>query len=150
MGLKGGISIDADSGPPGYVLWCCGGICHQLLTFFQIGCGHTVIKEVLGSRFFRNSNKWLFQSEFCSKKHPASCNVPSEKNSTFYKPLVYTRCTSYFSSMQKSNEKRNKKKSHPFSHWLFWFVVDRFYFNICIVASRNEITILQSNGIKIK
>ena len=42
QGLKGGISIAADSGPPRYVLWCCGGICHQLLTFFQIGCGHTV------------------------------------------------------------------------------------------------------------
>ena len=41
-GLKEGISIDADSGPPRYVLWCCGGICHQLLTFFQIGCSHTV------------------------------------------------------------------------------------------------------------
>ena len=45
MGLKGGISIDADSGPPRYVLWCCGGICHQLLTFFQIGRGHTVDME---------------------------------------------------------------------------------------------------------
>ena len=41
-GLKGGISIDADSGPPRYVLWCCGRICHQVLTFIQIGCGHTV------------------------------------------------------------------------------------------------------------
>ena len=41
-GLKGGISIYADSGPPRYVLWCCGCICHEVLTFFQIGCGHTV------------------------------------------------------------------------------------------------------------
>ena len=41
-GLKGGISIYADSGPPRYVLWCCGGICHELLTFIKIGCGHTV------------------------------------------------------------------------------------------------------------
>ena len=41
-GLKGGISIYADSGPPGYVLWCCIRICHQLLTFIQIGSGHTV------------------------------------------------------------------------------------------------------------
>ena len=41
-GLKGGISIDADSGPPRYVLWCCGGICHQLLTFIKVGCDHTV------------------------------------------------------------------------------------------------------------
>ena len=41
-GLKRGISIDADSGPPRYVLWCCGGICNQLLNFFNIGCGHTV------------------------------------------------------------------------------------------------------------
>ena len=32
-GLKGGISIDADSGPLRYVLWCCGSICHQLFTF---------------------------------------------------------------------------------------------------------------------
>ena len=41
-GLKGGISIDADSGPPRYVLWCCGGIYHQQDTFIQIGSGHTV------------------------------------------------------------------------------------------------------------
>ena len=30
-----GVSIDSDSGPPRYVLWCCGGICHQALTFFS-------------------------------------------------------------------------------------------------------------------
>ena len=42
MGLKGGISIDADSGPLRYVLWCCSGICHQPDTFIQIGSGHTV------------------------------------------------------------------------------------------------------------
>ena len=42
FGSERGISIDADSGPLRYVLWCCGGICHQLLTFFKIGSGHTV------------------------------------------------------------------------------------------------------------
>ena len=26
---------DADSGPPRYVLWCCGGIFHDFLTFFS-------------------------------------------------------------------------------------------------------------------
>ena len=41
-GLKGGISIDADCGPPRYDLWCCGGICHEVLSFIQIGYGHTV------------------------------------------------------------------------------------------------------------
>ena len=46
-GLTGGISIYADSGPPRYVLWCCSGICHEVLTFFQIGCGHTVVLELL-------------------------------------------------------------------------------------------------------
>ena len=35
-GLKGGISIYADSGPPRYVLWCCSGICQQVLTFFKL------------------------------------------------------------------------------------------------------------------
>ena len=42
-GLKGEILFDADSGPLRYLLWCCGSICHQLLTFIQIGYGHTVI-----------------------------------------------------------------------------------------------------------
>ena len=41
--MKGEISIDADSGPPRYVPLCCGSICHQLPTFFQIGSGHTVV-----------------------------------------------------------------------------------------------------------
>ena len=51
-GLKGGISIDADSGPPRYALWCCGGICHQPDTFIQIGSGHTNtdIKQLSGRR----------------------------------------------------------------------------------------------------
>ena len=36
-GLKGGgISIDADSGPHRYVLWCWGSICHQPFTFFKL------------------------------------------------------------------------------------------------------------------
>ena len=35
-----GISIDADSGPLRYVLWCCDDICHQPFTFIQIGSGH--------------------------------------------------------------------------------------------------------------
>jgi hypothetical protein len=39
---KGGISIDADSGPFRNVLWCFGGICHQQDTFIQIGSDHTV------------------------------------------------------------------------------------------------------------
>ena len=42
-GLEGGISIDADSGPPRYVLWCCGGMYHQPDTFVQIGSDHNVI-----------------------------------------------------------------------------------------------------------
>ena len=44
-GLKGGISIDADSGPPRYILWCCGCICHQPHTFFKIGSDHTVLES---------------------------------------------------------------------------------------------------------
>ena len=44
-GLKGGISIDVDSGPPRYVLWYCGGICYQPDTFIQISSGHTVLAD---------------------------------------------------------------------------------------------------------
>ena len=36
---------NADSGTPRYVLWCCGGICHQPNTFIKIGSGHTVCSE---------------------------------------------------------------------------------------------------------
>ena len=62
-GLKRGISIDADSGPPWYVLWCCGGISHQLLTFFRLAVAIlcqstlksskilTVLRQGLGKKF---------------------------------------------------------------------------------------------------
>ena len=81
MGLKGGISNDADSGPLRYVLWCCGSICHQLLTFIQIGYGHAVISTgylysgwgipssimpKYGSRLFLIKDK-KSTSQFCIK-----------------------------------------------------------------------------------
>ena len=40
MGLKGGLLIDAVSGPLGYVL--CGSRSQEEFTFIQIGFGHTV------------------------------------------------------------------------------------------------------------
>ena len=57
-GLKGGISIDADSGPPRYVLWCCGGFCHQLLTFFKIGWNWL--------KLFRPFTFWINCSSDCN------------------------------------------------------------------------------------
>ena len=69
-GLKGGISIDADSDPPRYVLWCCGGICHQLLTFFQIGCGHTVWGKLAIQNFLRISTSFTSKSD---RNHPIFC-----------------------------------------------------------------------------
>ena len=44
--LKGGISIDTDSGPLGYVLWFCGSRSQDFFTFIQIGSGHTVIYSI--------------------------------------------------------------------------------------------------------
>ena len=46
LGLKGGISIDADSGLIGYVLWCCGSRSRDFLNFIQIGSGHTMLDQV--------------------------------------------------------------------------------------------------------
>ena len=46
-GLKGKISIYADSGPLRYVLWCFGSISHQLFTFIHIYSGHTVSARLL-------------------------------------------------------------------------------------------------------
>ena len=62
-GLKGGISFDSDSGPPRYVIWCCGVIGHQVLTFFQIGCGHTVSSELpanLSGQFSLSGQIYLY------------------------------------------------------------------------------------------
>jgi hypothetical protein len=53
-GLKGGISIDADSGPPKYELWCCGGICQDFFTFIQIGSGHTVSSVQICQNLFNS------------------------------------------------------------------------------------------------
>ena len=63
-GLKGGISIDADSGPPKYEPWCCAGICQDFFTFIQIGSGHTV-KRVGNFKYSKCpvctlQNSWLF------------------------------------------------------------------------------------------
>ena len=55
--LKGGISINADSSS--YVLWCCGGICHQPDTFIKIGCGHTVWGYALCTLYTPLQNVWL-------------------------------------------------------------------------------------------
>jgi hypothetical protein len=63
-GLKGGISIDTDSGLAKYVLWCCGGICHQPDTFIQIGSGHTVELKSPGS--YGNSTLFLKRSQYIS------------------------------------------------------------------------------------
>ena len=49
-GLKGWISIDADSGPLRYILWCCGSRHQEEFTFIQIGLSHTV--SYFGQRIF--------------------------------------------------------------------------------------------------
>ena len=46
MDLKGGISIDADSGHLWYVLCCCGSRSQDFLTFIQICSGHTVTAAI--------------------------------------------------------------------------------------------------------
>ena len=45
-GLKGGVSIDADSGPLEYVLWCCGSRSWEVFTFFQIGSAEKKITVI--------------------------------------------------------------------------------------------------------
>ena len=55
LGLKEGISIDADSGPLRYVLWSSGSICHQPFTFIQIGSGYTVSHDIWFFFRFLNS-----------------------------------------------------------------------------------------------
>ena len=82
-GLKGGISIDADSGPPRYVLWCCGGICHQLPTFFKIGCGHTVLRDT----FVRENLEMLNSLNFIAVRR---------KWKKYGRYIYYTGLISYF------------------------------------------------------
>ena len=42
FGSEREISIDADSGPFGYLLLCCGSRSQEEFIFIQIGSGHTV------------------------------------------------------------------------------------------------------------
>ena len=55
-GLKGVISVDADSGPLGYVLWCCGSKSCEVFIYFQIGSGNTVGPDFgrIDHRMFRS------------------------------------------------------------------------------------------------
>ena len=81
-GLKGGISIDANSGPLRYVFWCYGSIFHQLLTFIQIYSENTVRSEWIIEWMFKlpfpiimttiiNGKCWMNQTQlriFCHLK----------------------------------------------------------------------------------
>ena len=83
-GLKGGISIDAYSGPCRHVLWCCGGICHQLLTFCY---SHTVrditfcTRGFLGSEYYWHTRilrpKAPFYRSDCTHRSKFLIHVPS-------------------------------------------------------------------------
>ena len=68
-GLKGGISINTDSGPLGYVLWCCGNRSQDFFTFIQIGSGHTVSKMFKRSR---RSGKWVESNSFQTEEFKAN------------------------------------------------------------------------------
>ena len=58
---KGGFQLMLILGLLGtYVLWCCGGICHQVLTFVQIGCGHTVTFKENGREVEREINCFIY------------------------------------------------------------------------------------------
>ena len=46
-GLKRRISIDADSGPLRYVLWCCGNRSQEEFSFIQFSSGNTVSCSLL-------------------------------------------------------------------------------------------------------
>ena len=65
--LKGGISIDADSVPLKYDLWCWGSRSQEEFTFIPIGSGHTVFESVslvrvnlIGLRGKLNHIIWAF------------------------------------------------------------------------------------------
>ena len=87
-GLKGGISIEADSGPPRYVLWCCGGICHQLPNFFKIGCCHTVTSMHL--------NYWITFSDTLWQYCYHSCNHNPLNNCYQHSSFLWTLFQHYF------------------------------------------------------
>ena len=75
-GLKGGISIDADSGPSRYVLWCCGGICHQPDTFFKIGSGHTVKERGDNQKkFIAQTGNWIHVFNLENQSHEFSLSI---------------------------------------------------------------------------
>ena len=70
FGSERGISIDADSGPLGYVLWCCGSRSQDFFTFIQISSGHTVQKQPTSPfityycRFFDKVTNFLASCHF--------------------------------------------------------------------------------------
>ena len=67
MGLKGGISIDADSGPLGYVLWCCGSESWDFFTFIQI-CSSRTVWQISAENDFRIFTNLSFNQIILRKK----------------------------------------------------------------------------------
>ena len=68
---KGGFPLMLILGLLGkYVLWCCGGICHQPDTFIKIGSGHTVFSWYdifwLVQKLLSNFHFTFWQTDTCS------------------------------------------------------------------------------------
>ena len=77
--------ISQDSGPLGYVLWCCGSRSWEVFTYFQIGSGHTVIyiddwqlpdnclttRRLVGSTDQAYSSGFYFRIAWKSMKQPS-------------------------------------------------------------------------------
>ena len=82
-GLKEGISIDADSGPLGYVLWCCGSRSREEHTFIQIGSGHTVF--LAGCGLGRNG---VYKARCSAQTAYKQVWTSSAKQATYAKSLL--------------------------------------------------------------
>ena len=86
-----GISIDANSGNLGYVIWCCGSICHRLFTFIQIGSGHTVNVFTQIMMFsLKKLTTWEWKNQSERKKEPQIPRPLLLLNWTFHIHRMFT------------------------------------------------------------
>ena len=82
--LKGGISIDTDSWPLGYVVWCCGSRSQDFFAFIQIGSGsgHTVDTYVRSVTVFLYFSSKISRMKEITKMQKKYCQIVlSLKNS---------------------------------------------------------------------
>ena len=93
-----GISINADSGPLRYLLWCCGSRSQEECTFIQIGSSHTVPNQLYFCALVYLNETLLTALIFVFKLTKTEGQIPNANKVFIVINIIFNLCLSRHSN----------------------------------------------------